>query len=73
MKCYRKNPFKYESNQNPVCPYCDEIYNAWEDKNNYNLLSDGKHTINCMGCNKKYIIETEEFKDYSFSTEMKDI
>lgn len=68
MKCEKDSPFKYDNTKNPVCPYCNEIYDAWEDENDYNLFNEEERQIECLDCDKEYIVECEEIRGYEFST-----
>ena len=59
-----ENNWEYEDKPEAICPYCDIEFND-ED---FMLLEEGTHKIDCPECNKQYIVETTEIKDFTFST-----
>lgn len=57
---------KYWGNDNPVCPYCDELIDIGE-YDLFHLYEEGEHEIDCPNCEKEVRVYTRV--KYSFDTD----
>ena len=63
------NEWKYESNSNAICPYCDSIF----ENEDFLIDQEGNHEVHCPDCDKKYDVETAETIYFTYSTFKKEI
>ena len=69
MPINNENYIRYWGNANPVCPWCDEVYDIGENED-WELYEEGTHNIECLSCSKEYRCGSEV--KYTFSTDEQD-
>ena len=60
MPLTHENSHEYWQNDNPVCPWCDRVYDI-HDEEAWELYAerDSEQTITCPSCNKEYKVNIE--------------
>ena len=57
------------NNCNPVCPHCGETYYVAKNYS-YELCEEGEHTIECLECEREYLVSTQINITYNTDTEI---
>jgi hypothetical protein len=53
MPLNNENRIKYWGKNSPVCPFCDTVYDVYENED-YELLEEGWHYADCPKCEREF-------------------
>lgn len=64
-----RSSMAYRGNQNPVCPWCDAVFDIAENEY-WELYEEDDHEIHCGSCEKAFVVSSRA--TWCFDTDEQD-